>query len=93
MNHRGEYKVPGGKLVVAEFSVVDGRLANVRITGDFFLFPEDAIHLLSQSLEGATVTATIGELVELIDSQLSSEVEMLGIDSTAVAEAVRRGLL
>ncbi len=33
----GEYKVPGGKLVVADVEVRDGRLADVRISGDFFL--------------------------------------------------------
>ena len=31
----GEYKVPGGKLVVADVEVRDGRLADVRISGDF----------------------------------------------------------
>ena len=39
----GEFKVPGGKLVVADFDVVDGRLANVRVSGDFFLEPDDTL--------------------------------------------------
>ena len=36
----GEYKVPGGKLVVVDFTVVDGRFSGVQISGDFFLEPD-----------------------------------------------------
>ena len=39
----GEYKVPGGKLVVADLDVTEGRLAGVRISGDFFLEPDSAL--------------------------------------------------
>ena len=41
--HHGEYKVPGGKLVVADFDVVDGVLAHVSLSGDFFLEPDEAL--------------------------------------------------
>lgn len=33
----GEYKSPDGKLVAADSEVRDGRLAEVKISGDFFL--------------------------------------------------------
>ena len=33
----GEYKVPGGKLVVVDLDVVDGFLRDVIVSGDFFL--------------------------------------------------------
>ena len=38
-NHtmHGEYKMPGGKLVVADLEVRDDKLTRVRISGDFFL--------------------------------------------------------
>src|SRR6266513_2495323 len=42
---RGEYKTPGGKLVAVEFDVVDGRLAGVRVSGDFFLYADDDLPL------------------------------------------------
>ena len=35
----GEYKVPGGKLVVADLNVTDGCLADVCISGDFSWSP------------------------------------------------------
>lgn len=34
-SHHGEYKVPGGKLVVVDFDVVDGVLADDSLSGDF----------------------------------------------------------
>ena len=55
---RGEYKVPGGKLVAVELEVADGRLANVHLSGDFFLEPDEALGVLSRALDGL---ATKGE--------------------------------
>ena len=39
----GEFKVPGGKLVVVDLEVVDGRIADFRLAGDFFLEPDEAL--------------------------------------------------
>ena len=39
----GEYKVPGGKLVVVDLQEHDGRLAHVQVAGDFFLEPDSAL--------------------------------------------------
>lgn len=49
----GEYKVPGGKLVVVDLDVEDGVLRNVRVAGDFFLEPDEAILSINGALEGA----------------------------------------
>ncbi len=32
----GEYKVPGGKLVVIDFNIVNHTLDDVQLSGDFF---------------------------------------------------------
>jgi lipoate-protein ligase A len=92
MSHHGEFKVPGGKLVVADFEVVAGRLADVRITGDFFLFPDDAIHTIAAALNGAPVEALPLLWAERIRDAVAADVEMLGFGPDDVAEAVRRGL-
>jgi len=90
---RGEYKTPGGKLVVAEFDVRDDRFVNVRITGDFFLYPEDALPLMNEAIEGASTDATAFELASRVAVAVPLETEMLGFSPEAVAEAVLRGLL
>jgi hypothetical protein len=38
----GEYKTPGGKLVMADLDVRDGRLKDVEVSGDFFPRPSPA---------------------------------------------------
>lgn len=54
----GEYKVPGGKLVVVDLEARDGVLADVRVAGDFFLEPDEAILAIDRALEGAPSTPT-----------------------------------
>ncbi|NEE28395.1 lipoate--protein ligase family protein, partial [Streptomyces sp. SID7982] len=49
----GEYKVPGGKLVVVDLEVAGGALRSVRVAGDFFLEPDEAILAIDAALEGA----------------------------------------
>ena len=39
----GAYKTPGGKLVQVDFDVRHDRLVNVEVSGDFFLYPEEAL--------------------------------------------------
>lgn len=85
----GEFKTPGGKLVTADFEVRDGRLAGVRISGDFFLYPDDALATIDAALEGAPPDA---DFAALIAAALPPDVEMLGFSPAAVAEAIRRGL-
>lgn len=89
MRYHGQFKAPGGKLVVAEFDVADGQLANVRITGDFFLFPDDAIHVIANSLNGATID---DDWAERIRRAIGPDVEMLGFGPDDVAAAIRRAL-
>ena len=49
---RGEYKVPGGKLVAVDVEVEAGRLARVAVSGDFFLEPDDALEGIAGALTG-----------------------------------------
>jgi lipoate-protein ligase A len=86
----GEYKTPGGKMVVADFEVREGRLADVQISGDFFLYPETALKEINNALNGASVDSDLATIVAI---SLSPGIEMLGFTPEAVAEAVRRGLL
>lgn len=45
------HKAPGG-LIRADLEVMDGRLARVVLSGDFFCFPQDAVRQLEKSLTG-----------------------------------------
>ncbi|QUH02957.1 lipoate--protein ligase family protein [Saccharopolyspora erythraea] len=88
----GEYKVPGGKLVVVDVDVEGGRLAGVRLSGDFFLEPDEALEDVNRALEGAEVGSDAESLVRRIHSGLGPEVRMVGFSAEAVAVAVRRAV-
>ena len=89
---RGEYKTPGGKLIAVEFSVADEKLRNVVISGDFFLYPEEALTDITTSLEGTSVHDTESEIAERVRYAMPRNAELLGSSPEAIATAVRRAL-
>ena len=89
---KGEYKVPGGKLVVVEANEVDGHLAQVRVSGDFFLEPDEALDAMTAAIEGLPVSADAGEIARRVREALPDDVVMLGFHPEAVATAVRRAI-
>ena len=94
--HRhGEYKVPGGKLVVVDLDVVDGHLANVAVAGDFFLEPDEALETMNRALTGMPADASAADIARSVDVALAAmpvEVQMMGLTTEGVGVAVRRAL-
>jgi lipoate-protein ligase A len=88
----GEYKVPGGKLVVVDLDVRDGRLAQVQLSGDFFLEPDSALRTIDAALEGQPADMDEAGLARSIRNALAPDVMMYGISPGAIAVAVRRAL-
>lgn len=92
MAAHGEYKTPGGKLVVVDLEVVDGRLSRVEVSGDFFLEPAEALEDIVAALEGAPASASQEELARRIDERLRPDAALIGFDAEAVAVTVRRAV-
>jgi lipoate-protein ligase A len=88
----GEYKMPGGKLVVADLDVREGKLTQVRISGDFFLEPDAALTMIDVALEGLPAAAESAHLAAMVRAALGPNVRMYGISPEAIATAVRRAL-
>ena len=88
----GEYKTPGGKLVVVDFRVEGDVLAGVMVSGDFFLYPEEALGDLTGALEGVHVELSESEIAEKVRFGLRREAELLGTSPEGIATAVRRAL-
>lgn len=88
----GEYKVPGGKLVLADVEVDQGELARVRISGDFFLEPDEALEDINAALRGAAADADAETLAARVRAGLDEHVRLVGFTPEAVAVAVRRAL-
>lgn len=88
----GEYKMPGGKLVVIDLEVRDGRLAHVQLSGDFFLEPDSALATINRTLEGQPEHADEAALAVVVRDALAADVMMYGISPEAIAVAVHRAL-
>jgi lipoate-protein ligase A len=88
----GEFKTPGGKLVIVDFDVIDGRLRNVKISGDFFLYPEEEFEALTNALDGVDADLDDESFAERIRIDLHPDTTLLGTSPEGIATAVRRGL-
>ena len=91
---RGEYKVPGGKLVAVDVETDEAgeRLAQVAVSGDFFLEPDTALEDIDAALVGMPATASVAQLARAVEGVLDDSVTMVGFSAEAVAIAVRRAL-
>lgn len=88
----GEYKVHGGKLVVVDCAVSDGRLDGVRVSGDFFLEPDEALDDINAALNGLSAALPATELADAVTAALPADAVLFGFSAQAVSVAVRRAL-
>lgn len=92
----GEYKVPGGKLVVADVELAgegaDTTLASVVISGDFFLEPAEALLAINAQLYGLPASMPVADLASVVARAAGPDAEFVGFSPEAVAIAVRRAL-
>jgi len=85
-----EHKVAGGKLVRVELEVEEGVIKRIKITGDFFLYPEEAVFKLEEALKGVRASS---ELEKLIEHELSKQgAELLGASPADIATAINKAL-
>jgi lipoate-protein ligase A len=88
----GEYKVPGGKLVVVDFEVVDGSIRGFRLAGDFFLEPDEALDAVNAGIEGMSANADAAGYASAVKQALPADAVLLGFSPEGVAVAIRRAL-
>lgn len=88
----GEFKVPGGKLVVVDLDVVDGRISGFRLAGDFFLEPDDALEAINAAVNGLPADAEHAVIAKAVREALPEGALLLGFAPESVATTVRRAL-
>ena len=69
-------KVPGGKLVRVDITYSE-RLERVKITGDFFLHPEDVLIIIEDALTGVQLPLNKSSLIEKVQNILEREKAVL----------------
>lgn len=88
----GEYKVPGGKLVVVDLEIVEGRIADFQLAGDFFLEPDSALEAIDAAVNGLPAEVDAKTIAAAVKEALPAGASLLGFSPEAVAVAVRRAL-
>jgi lipoate-protein ligase A len=89
----GEYKVPGGKLVVVDLEIEDDRIARFRLAGDFFLEPDSALDDINDAVNGLPAESDSTAIATAVRSALPDGAQLLGFSPEAVGTAVRRALV
>ena len=89
----GEYKVPGGKLVVVDLEVENGLIRDFRLAGDFFLEPDTALEAINHAVEGLPVETDASGIAAAVRAALPEGAQLLGFSPDAVGTAVRRALV
>ncbi len=92
MISRASKKVKEGKLVKVE--VEYGEVIKIiKITGDFFLLPEDALETIEKSMLGLEKEAGSEVIASKIRSVAETRnVQMLGIGPESLAQVIREAL-
>lgn len=88
----GEYKVPGGKLVVSDFDIQNGKIANYQLTGDFFLEPASLLDELVEAVTGIDANSSITEIAAIIRAKILTDRGLIGITPEAIGTSIRRAL-
>ncbi len=88
----GEYKTPGGKLVVVDVEVRDGQLSEVEVSGDFFLYPEESLAAITGALEGLPSSTGEAAIAGAIDRAMPPGTDLIGTSPGGIAIAVCRAL-
>ena len=78
------YKAPDGKLLKASFKIEDDVLTYIKITGDFFMHPEEKIEELEQMLTGKK--ASRETVLTLTVEFMKSDVQVIGAKAEDFAE-------
>ena len=89
----GEYKVPGGKLVVVDLEIEDDRISRFRLAGDFFLEPDSALDDINAAVNGLPVESDATAIATAVREALPEGAQLLGFTPEAVGTAVRRALV
>lgn len=89
----GEYKVPGGKLVVVDLDVEDSRIARFRLAGDFFLEPDTALADIDAAVTGLPAESDASAIAAAVRDALPADAQLLGFTPESVGTAVRRALV
>ena len=89
MKSNTTYKVPDGKLlkINLEYDEKNKKINTLKITGDFFAYPEEAIELIENELINTILKKNL--LVDKINLLIKeNQIEFIGLNSEGLADGI-----
>jgi len=89
MQSKSVYKVPNGKLlkIFLDYNEKNDSINTIRITGDFFAYPEEAIEIIENELKGEVLDKR--KLAEKINKIVTKQgIKFVGLDAEGLAEGI-----
>lgn len=87
MTKKSIYKVPNGKLLKIFFEEDAGTISVIKITGDFFMYPEENIERLEKTLAGCAVSPEKIK-IRLEDFLRAHPTQFFGLDAEALIHCI-----
>lgn len=91
VEYQSTKKITGGKLLRVKITIEEtkGTIENVKINGDFFLYPEDTIIILEENLKNISQNISFETLVQIIEKTLSEQkAAFIGLNSEDLANTI-----
>ncbi len=86
-------KIVGGKLLGVDAWVAGEAITRVKITGDFFLHPEDSIADLENACAGVRREFAAGEVESKLNSVIESkQLSLVGFTAKSLEEVLKKAL-
>ncbi len=82
-----DYKVPGGKLLRIDAEVDNDIIKSVKLTGDFFIYPEKGVVLLERALQGKRISDIEETFYKVLKK---NKLRVIGFDGSDLFEAFSR---
>jgi lipoate-protein ligase A len=89
MRSQSIYKVPQGKLlkISVEYDEKNNVIRDIRITGDFFAYPEEAIELMEKKLRNTVIERE--QLQAKIQSIIAEyHIQFIGVDPEGLTQGI-----
>ncbi len=91
MISKSVYKIPNGKLVKInlEYDKNLNKIVNLKIMGDFFAYPSEAIDILEEELKGIILSKK--HIFDKIENVIKkNNFEFIGLNSEGLTESIMR---
>ena len=89
MKGNSVYKIPDGKLmkISLDYDTKSNKINKLKITGDFFVYPEEGIEIIENEMENTIIDRDIiyNKIEKIINTNL---IQLIGLNSDGITKGI-----